>query len=55
MRGKGLRLIELVADIITHRITVAVCSRSSVNQDESAVGALDECAVTLADLDKVQD
>ena len=48
-------LIELVADVITHCVTVAVCSRAGVNQDEAAVGALDQCAVALADLNEVKD
>ena len=48
-------LIELVAYVVTHRVTVAACSRAGVNQDEAAVGTFDERAVALADLNEVQD
>ena len=37
------------------RVTVASCSRSGINQDESTVGALDQRTVVLADLNEVQD
>ena len=50
-----VRLIELVADIIAYRVTVSVCSRSGINQDESSVGTFDQRAVALSDLNEVQD
>ena len=50
-----IRLIELLPNVIAHRVTVAVCSRAGVHQDESTVGALDQRTVALADLNEVRD
>ncbi|MEE8154056.1 MAG: hypothetical protein V3T53_03735 [Phycisphaerales bacterium] len=54
MAKKGLRLTELVVDVIPYRVTVFVCSRSGIHQNDSAVETFDERAVALAHRNEVQ-